>query len=45
MFRSGIQLPAGTAGFRWYDAGTAGIFFGTKQGGRAYQNADRYNIF
>ena len=26
MFRSGIQLPASTAGFRWYDAGTAGIF-------------------
>ena len=25
MFRSGIQLPAGTVGFRRYDADTVGI--------------------
>ena len=48
MFRSGIQLSAGTAGFRRYgryDAGTAGIFSGTKQGGQAYRIASRYGIF
>jgi len=32
MFRSGIQLPFGTAGFRRYDADTVGIFSDTKQG-------------
>ena len=48
MFRSSIQLSAGTAGFRRYgryDAGTAGIFSGTKQGGQAYRIAGRYGIF
>ena len=45
MFRSGIQLPAGTVGFRRYNAGTAGIFSGTKQGGRVYRIAGWYGIF
>ena len=48
MFRSGIQLPAGTVGFHRYgryDAGTTGIFSDTKQEGRAYWIAGRYGIF
>ena len=28
-----------------YEAGTAGIFSGTKQGGQAYRIASRYDIF
>ena len=28
-----------------YEAGTAGIFSGTKQGGRVYRIAGRYGIF
>ena len=32
MFKSDIQLPADTAGFRRYDAGTAGIFLVRNKG-------------
>ena len=41
MFWSGIQLPAGTAGFRRYSRN----FFRYETGGRAYRIAGRYGIF
>ena len=48
LYRSETSLPAETAGFRWYsryEAGTAGIFFGTKQRVYLYRCIDRYNIY
>ena len=48
MFRSGIQIPAGTAGicqYGRYEAGTAGISTGTKHWGQPYRIAGRYGIF
>ena len=43
-----MHLLAETVGFRrygWYTAGTAGIFFGTKQKGYLYRFAGRYGIY
>ena len=43
-----FSVPAGTPGTGRYCpklAGTAGIFSGTKQGGRVYRIAGRYGIF
>ena len=43
-----FYVPAGTPGTGRYCpklAGTAGIFSGTKQGGRVYRIAGRYGIF
>ena len=43
--QSGVHLPVEIAGFRWYGnyaAGTAGIFFSTKQRGHLYRFVGRY---
>ena len=48
MFRSGIQIPASTAGicrYGRYEAGTAGISTSTKHRGQPYRIAGRYGIF
>ena len=48
MFRSGIQIPAGTASicrYGRYEAGTAGISTGTKHRGQSYWIAGWYGIF
>ena len=44
MFRSGIQIPAGTASICRYEAGTAGISTGTKHRGQLYRIAGRYGM-
>ena len=42
MFRSGIQILAGTAGICQYEAGTAGISTSTKHRGQPYRIGGQY---
>ena len=48
LYRSETSLSAEIAGFRWYgryEACTANIFSGTKQGVYLYRCTDRYGIY